>query len=111
MAFNPPAMATPSRCVADFSLKPIGTQPSYSQQIAQVQDLLRGSGLKSYMHATGTTIEGTWDQVVQWIGFAHTLIHQTGVSRIETDVRIITRTDKVQPMEGYVASVERILSA
>lgn len=76
-----------------------------------------------------TTTEGPWDQVVQLIGFAHTFVHQQGIARVQTDIRIqtrygwvfavsqssltvsINRTDKVQPMEGNVASVERILSA
>lgn len=90
--------------------------------------------------------EGPWDQVAQVIGWAHSLIHQQGITRIQTDIRISTRyvkiieqgfvnirfraprkevywpvwisklmhdyrTDKVQPMEGNVASVERILAA
>ncbi|EAW18215.1 UPF0045 protein ECM15 [Aspergillus lentulus] len=116
MSFNYPALATPARCTADFSLIPIGTQnASFSQQIADIQRLLteasQQTGLKYQMNPTGTTIEGSWDQVVQVIGFAHTLIHQEGVPRIQTDIRISTRTDKVQPMEGNLVSVQRILSA
>ncbi|KAJ9293358.1 hypothetical protein DTO271G3_7854 [Paecilomyces variotii] len=112
MAFNAPALATPARCTADFSLVPIGHQTtSFSQQIADVQRLVQQTGLKFMMHSTGTTVEGPWDQVMQVIGWAHTLIHQQGIARIQTDIRITTRTDKVQPMEGNVASVERILAA
>ncbi|KAL2012419.1 hypothetical protein VTN00DRAFT_5137 [Thermoascus crustaceus] len=114
MAFTTPtpALATPSRCTADFSLIPISSQsPSFSQQIADVQRLIQQTGLKFMMHSTGTTIEGPWDQVVAVIGWAHTLVHQGGIPRIQTDIRITTRTDKVQPMEGNVASVERILAA
>lgn len=48
---------------------------------------------------------------MQLIGWAHSLIHGQGIARIQTDVRIATRTDKVQPMEGEIASVERILAA
>ncbi|OXV10194.1 hypothetical protein Egran_02045 [Elaphomyces granulatus] len=55
--------------------------------------------------------EGPWDQVAQVIGWAHSLIHQQGIARIQTDIRISTRTDKVQSMEGNVAAVERILAA
>ncbi|GAD96082.1 pyruvate dehydrogenase E1 component alpha subunit, mitochondrial precursor [Paecilomyces variotii No. 5] len=90
----------------------IGHQTSsFSQQIADIQRLVQQTGLKFMMHSTGTTVEGPWDQVMQVIGWAHTLIHQQGIARIQTDVRITTRTDKVQPMEGNVASVERILAA
>ncbi|BDD62917.1 hypothetical protein MPDQ_007887 [Monascus purpureus] len=106
-----PALATPSLCTTDFSLVPIGTgTTSYSQQIADIQRLVQQSGLKYQMHSTGTTVEGPWDQVLQVIGFAHTLVHQAGIARIQTDVRVTTRTDKAQPMEGNVASVERILA-
>lgn len=35
--------------------------------------------------------EGSWDQVVQLIGFAHTLTHQQGIARVQTDIRIETR--------------------
>ncbi|BCR92512.1 thiamine-binding protein [Aspergillus chevalieri] len=111
MAFTNPALATPANCIADFSLIPIGAQNvSFAQQIADIQRLMQQSGLKYQMHATGTTIEGPWDQVSQIIGFAHTLIHQQGIVRIQTDIRITTRTDKVQPMESNYASVERALS-
>ncbi|KAJ5303112.1 hypothetical protein N7476_009911 [Penicillium atrosanguineum] len=84
---------------------------SFSQQIADIQRLIQQSGLKYVMHATGTTLEGTWDEVSQLIGFAHTLIHQEGIARVQTDIRIQTRTDKVQPIEGHISSVEAILSA
>lgn len=35
--------------------------------------------------------EGQWDQVVAVIGWAHTLVHQGGIPRIQTDIRITTR--------------------
>ncbi|KAL1983748.1 hypothetical protein VTN96DRAFT_9920 [Rasamsonia emersonii] len=109
---NVATLVTPARCTADFSLVPIGGQStSYSQQIADIQRLMQQSGLKFTMHSTGTTVEGPWDQVMQLIGWAHSLIHGQGIARIQTDVRIATRTDKVQPMEGEIASVERILAA
>ncbi|KAJ5595037.1 uncharacterized protein N7459_001245 [Penicillium hispanicum] len=112
MAYVTPALATPTRCTADFSLIPIGTRnASFSQLIADVQRMLQQSGLKYQMNATGTTIEGPWDQVVQLIGFAHALVHQQGIARVQTDIRVQTRMDKIQPMEENIASVERILAA
>ncbi|KAJ5380710.1 cell wall biogenesis protein [Penicillium cataractarum] len=112
MAFTAPALTTPARCRADFSLIPIGSAtPSFSQQITDIQRLLQDSGLTFVTHTTGTTIEGTWDQVVQVIGLAHTLTHQQGIARVQTDIRIETRTDKVQqPVGGTVASVERVFA-
>ncbi|PYI12740.1 cell wall biogenesis protein [Aspergillus sclerotiicarbonarius CBS 121057] len=104
-------LTTPENCTADFSLIPIGSQnASFSKQVADIQRLMQKSGLKYQMHATGTIVEGSWDQVSQIIGHAHALIHQEGIARIQTDIRITTRTDKVQPMEANVASVQRALA-
>jgi hypothetical protein len=47
--------------------------------------------LESKDSPTRKTIEGSWDQVVQLIGMAHTLTHQQGIARVQTDIRIETR--------------------
>ena len=48
---------TPPKCTADFCLIPIGTPTaSVSAQIADVQRLLKKSGLKYSMHSAGTTV-------------------------------------------------------
>jgi len=36
-------------------------------------------------------IEGSWDDVLRLIGRAHTLVHQGGVLRVQTDIRVGTR--------------------
>ncbi|KAJ5815466.1 cell wall biogenesis protein [Penicillium riverlandense] len=79
----------------------IGSQSSsFSHEIAGIKGLVQESGLKFHMHATGTIIvanrlfsEGPWDEVFRLIGVAHTLVHHSGISRIQTDVRIMTRYD------------------
>ncbi|KAK9456180.1 YkoF-like protein [Dipodascopsis uninucleata] len=98
------------KCTADFCLIPMGTpSPSVSQYIAEVQILIKESGLKYSMHSAGTTVEGQWDEVCQLIGKAHELIHKLGVPRVQTDIRIGTRIDKVQSFDDKVAAVEKIL--
>lgn len=53
-------LATPPKATADFCLIPIGTPTaSVSAQIADVQRLLKKSGLKYSMHSAGTTV-GKW---------------------------------------------------
>lgn len=50
-------IGTPPKCIADFCLIPIGTPTaSVSGQIAEVQRLLKKSGLKYSMHSAGTTV-------------------------------------------------------
>lgn len=103
---------TPPKCTADFCLIPLGTPTaSVSEQIADVQRLLAKSGLKYSMHSAGTTVEGSWDEVMGIIGQAHAALHAKGVVRIQSDIRIGTRTDKSQTMEDKVSAVEKLLKS
>ncbi|KAF7593496.1 hypothetical protein BBP40_011407 [Aspergillus hancockii] len=103
-------LTTPQNCIADFSLIPIGSHDaSFSKQIAQIEDMLVKSGLKHQMTPTGTVLEGSWDQVSEIIGYAHTWLHRQNIPRIQTDIRITTRTDKVQMMKNSLHSVEKML--
>ncbi|KAI9828266.1 MAG: hypothetical protein M1826_006092 [Phylliscum demangeonii] len=107
-------LPTPDFCIADFCLIPIGTPTaSVSQEIAQVQHLLMQQAkvlnLNFSMHSAGTTVEGSWDNVMLVIGRAHTMLHQQGIVRVQTDVRVGTRTDKKQSFEDKVIAVERAM--
>lgn len=54
---NLPALQTPSACTADFCLVPIGTSsPSVANEVAEVQRLLKRTGMNHQMHASGTTL-------------------------------------------------------
>lgn len=86
------SFATPPKCVADFCLVPIGTpSASVSAQIADVQRVIRKSGVEYTMHSAGTTLDGTWDDVMKLIGQCHTMLHEKGIVRIQTDIRVGTR--------------------
>lgn len=101
---------TPPACIADFCLIPIGTgSASVSHQIADVQRLLKASKLSFTMHSAGSTVEGSWDEVMQIIGRAHSMLHKQGVVRIQTDIRVGSRTDKVQTFEDKVTAVQNLL--
>jgi uncharacterized protein (TIGR00106 family) len=71
-------------------------------------------GLVLHLHS-GLTLslvtEGSWDDVTRLIGQAHTILHEKGIVRIQTDIRIGSRTDKAQTMEDKVAAVEKLLSS
>ncbi|KAJ9158436.1 hypothetical protein NKR19_g3290 [Coniochaeta hoffmannii] len=104
------SIKTPERCYADFCLIPVGTGTlSVAKEVAEVQRLLKASGLKYTMHSAGTTVEGSWDDVFRVIGQAHSLVHQTGVVRIQTSMRVGTRTDKNQTAEDKVKRVQDLL--
>ena len=80
--------------------------------------------------------EGSWDAVMGVIGQAHTMLHEKGVVRIQTDIRVgsrlvplfldvfallrrnlmgcglmVVRTDKVQSFGEKVTAVEKLLAA
>ena len=81
--------------------------------MADVQRLMQKSGLIYSMHSAGTTVgkvaivvhvpqtlengtnysikEGTWEAVMKLIGQAHTMLHEKGVLRIQTDIRVGSR--------------------
>ncbi|KAK2734539.1 hypothetical protein FQN57_001644 [Myotisia sp. PD_48] len=103
-------LATPANCTADVCLIPIGTaSASISHEIADVQRLFQQSGLNFKMHSAGTTIEGPWDNVLTLIGQAHSMLHEKGLVRVHSDIRIGSRIDKTETMESKVASVEKKL--
>lgn len=105
-------LATPPACTADFCLIPLGTSTaSVSKEVAEVQRLLKRSGLNYSMHSAGTTVEGSWDEVMRVIGQCHAMLHANGVVRIQSDIRVGTRTDKKQSFDDKVAAVRKILDA
>ncbi|KAF2727342.1 hypothetical protein EJ04DRAFT_570472 [Polyplosphaeria fusca] len=104
-------LPTPPHCIADFCLIPLGTPTaSVAREIASVQRLLKTSGLSYTLHSAGTTVEGSWDDVMRVIGQCHEMLHREGVVRIQSDVRVGTRVDRVQGMGEKVERVERLLA-
>ncbi|EXV04085.1 DUF77 domain protein [Metarhizium robertsii] len=108
------AVPTPEACYADFCLIPVGTgNVSVAEEVAQVQRVLEASGLKYTLHSAGTTVgtvEGSWDDVMAAIGKAHAVVHQRGVVRVQSSMRVgSSRTDKKQTAEDKVKRVEDLL--
>ncbi|CAF9908800.1 MAG: hypothetical protein GOMPHAMPRED_006318 [Gomphillus americanus] len=105
------SIPTPDHCLADLCLIPIGTgSPSVSGEVADVQRVIRSSGLKYTMHSAGTTIEGSWEEVMKVIGQAHAVLHQKGVLRVQSDIRVGTRIDKLQTAQDKIDIVEKLLA-
>ena len=98
-------------CVADICVIPIGTpSPSVSPQIALAQRIISSSGLTYKMHGYGTGIEGEMSDVLKCIEAIHMGLHDDGVVRVSSDIRIGTRIDKEASLEAKVKSVNDILS-
>ncbi|KAI1799922.1 hypothetical protein F4811DRAFT_565157 [Daldinia bambusicola] len=83
---------------------------SVAEEVAEVQKLLKASGLTYTMHSAGTTVEGSWDEVMKVIGQAHSVVHSKGVVRVQSSMRVGTRTDKKQTAADKVKRVEDLLA-
>ena len=98
------------KVVVDLCLIPLGAGVSLSPYIAECQRVLEEMGLKHELHAYGTNIEGEWDDVMDAVKQCHARVHRMGAPRINTTLKIGTRTDRDQSLEAKVASVREQLS-
>ena len=94
---------------ADFCLIPMVDDASIAPQIASVQRILNEHGLIHNLHAYGTNVEGEWDDVMQAIKACHQYLHDHGVARISTSIRVGTRTDKSQTNQQKIEAVTKLL--
>ena len=95
--------------IADFTIIPIGVGVSLSKYVAACERVLAETGLTYELHANGTNVEGEWDEVMSAIKRCHEVLHEMGVPRISTIIKIGTRTDREQTMKDKVQSVKEKL--
>jgi uncharacterized protein (TIGR00106 family) len=95
--------------IADLCLVPLGVGVSLSSYIAACERVLKEAGLEIRLHAYGTNIEGEWDAVFAAVRRCHEVVHEMGVPRISTTLKIGTRTDRVASMDEKVRSVQEKL--
>lgn len=94
-------------CLADVCLIPIGTgTASVSDEVTTITKLARESHLDTTLHSAGTTIAGPWNEVMDLIGRFHEVLHEKGVVRIQSDIRVGSRTDKSQKPQDKIDVVE-----
>jgi uncharacterized protein (TIGR00106 family) len=98
------------KVILDLCVIPMGVGVSVSRYIAACEKVLQEAGLKTALHAYGTNIEGEWDDVMAAVKRCHEIIHQMGVPRISTTIRLGTRTDRDQSMNDKIRSVEEKLA-
>ena len=94
------------KVILDFTVIPLGVGLSLSKYVAVCERVLQEKGLKYQLHANGTNVEGEWDEVFAAVKQCHEVLHEMGVPRISTVIKVGTRTDKTQSMEDKVASVQ-----
>jgi uncharacterized protein (TIGR00106 family) len=97
------------KVLVDVSVVPIGVGVSLSKYVAACERVLTEAGLKTALHAYGTNVEGEWDAVFAAIKRCHEVLHEMGVPRIGSTLRVGTRIDREQTLEDKVRSVEEKL--
>ena len=98
---------------ADLTVLALGRQdPSASEYIAEIQRRLRGQErVRFQMHAMGTSLEGTTEDILAIVGELHAVPFDQGVQRVYTVLKLDERRDRPeQTLEDKVRSVEQRLA-
>ena len=95
------------KVVVNFCIIPLGVGLSLTEYIKKCQDILHEAKLTTQLHAYGTNIEGEWDAVFAAIKRCHEVLHAQGVPRLSTSIKVGTRTDKDQSIQGKIRSVQK----
>lgn len=97
------------KIIADICVVPITGRISVREEVALAHRILRDTGLPVQLHAYGTNIEGDYDVVMAALKRIHETLHERGVPRISSTIRLGSRTDKEQSLDDKVDVVERLL--
>jgi len=97
------------KAIADISIIPLGVGLSLSAYVAACEQVFTEAGLEPRLHANGTNVEGEWDVVMAALKSCHERLHEMGVPRIATNIRLGTRVDREASMEAKMRSVEEKL--
>jgi uncharacterized protein (TIGR00106 family) len=97
------------KVIVDLCVVPLGVGVSLGKYIAACEKVLAKTGLKTQLHAYGTNIEGEWEKVMEAVRQCHQTLHDMGVPRISSSIRLGTRVDREQTMEDKIRSVREKL--
>ena len=98
---------------ADLTVIALGRpDPSASEYIAEIQRrLARQDRVRYEMHAMGTSLEGSTQDILSLVGELHATPFEMGVPRVYTVLKLDERRDKPdQTLEDKVRSVEERLA-
>jgi uncharacterized protein (TIGR00106 family) len=96
---------------ADLTVIGLGrSDPSAGEYIAEIQRRLASQNRVRYrLHAMGTELEGSTEDILAIVGELHRIPFQMGLPRVYTVLKLDERTDKEQTLEDKVRSVEERL--
>src|SRR5919112_3009730 len=99
---------------ADLTVLALGRpELSASEYIAEIQRRLRKQDrVRFHMHAMGTSLEGTTEDILAVVEELHAVPFEQGVQRVYTVLKLDERRDRPrQTLEDKVRSVEGLLAS
>lgn len=93
------------KCMADLCIIPFNEKVSVANEIAYCHKVLKTFPIELHLHGYGTNIYGEWDEVFAAIKACHEALHERGVVRISSTIKVGTRTDKDQRIQDKINSV------
>jgi uncharacterized protein (TIGR00106 family) len=96
---------------ADLTVIGLGrSDPSASEYIAEIQRRLAAQDKVGFrMHAMGTSLEGSTDDILAVAGDLHRVPFEMGLPRVYSVLKLDERRDKEQTLDDKVRSVEERL--
>jgi uncharacterized protein (TIGR00106 family) len=96
---------------ADLTVITLGRPDlSASPYIAEIQKRLAAQDRVRYrLHAMGTSLEGSTDDVLALVRELHEVPFDMGVERVYTVLKLDDRRDREQTLDDKVASVQKLL--
>jgi len=92
--------------LAEFSIIPLGKGKHLAGYVAEVLKLVDQSGLDYRLHAMGTEVEGSWDEVMGLIRRCHERMGKL-CGRVYTQIRIDDFPGRTGMICSKVSAVER----
>jgi uncharacterized protein (TIGR00106 family) len=94
--------------IAAFSITPIGTGDSVSEEVSEAVRLVRASGLPNETNAMFTNVEGDWDEVMSLIKACVEKVAEAA-PRVSVVVKLDYRPGVTNALTTKVEAVEKLL--
>ncbi len=88
------------KATVELQVIPVGQGASVRKEIMQVVALLEKHDFILETHASGTNIEGDLREILAAVQDIHEVLHEDGIVRLISYLKLETRTDKEPTLAG-----------
>ncbi len=92
----------------DFSMTPLGKSESVAPYVARCLEVIAASGLEYRLHAMGTTIEGSWEDVFAVVQKCYEAL-KPDCSRITCSIKVDSREGDESRLSSKVERVQKLI--